>query len=408
MPVAPKIQSSPSSRVNAQGGSRIIARLRSLNIPIVMVALVLVGYGLLVVWSATQGSTDYSFNRQLMGVGIGVVVMLVLWFVDYSRLAPFVYVLFGLCLLLIVLPLFPVIGHTVSGARSWVTIFGQQLQPGEFAKVFYILFAAALIARYKGRLDSGMEYLKCFGLLMAPIFCILLQPDLGTGMVFFVIGMAVLFAGGANRRWLIITVVGVVVLCIGVLVLDGYLDVAAGRDVLIKDYQKDRLLVFLNPDHDPNGAGYNLKQAQIAIGSGGIFGKGLGNATQSTLGFLPEAPTDFIFCVLAEQFGFVGSLILIVLYAILMFLVLRVAFSSYDFFGTLIITGVLGMWIFQILENIGMNLSIMPITGIPLPFMSYGTSFMLVNFFALGMALSIWAHRNPIKSNIFRHGAKVQ
>jgi len=408
MPVAPKIHSSPSNHSNSQEGFRIVSILRSLNFPLLMVALLLAGYGLLVVWTATLGSSDYSFNRQLMGVGIGIVIMLVLWRVDYSKLSSFTYLFFALCVLLIVMPLFPIIGVNVSGANSWVEIFGQRIQPGEFAKIFYILFAASLLARYKGRVTSGTEYFKCFGLLMAPVFCILLQPDLGTGMVLFVIGMAVLFAGGANRRWLIITVVVVAGSFIALLALDGVLDSALGRDVLIKDYQKERLLVFLNPDHDPDGAGYNLKQAQIAIGSGGLFGKGLGNATQSTLGFLPEAPTDFIFCVLAEEFGFLGSLTLILLYAVLMFLVLRVAFGSYDFFGTLIITGILGMWIFQILENIGMNLSLMPITGIPLPFMSFGTSFMLVNFTALGLILSVWAHRNPLKSGVSQSGRKVQ
>jgi rod shape determining protein RodA len=190
--------------------------------------------------------------------------------------------------------------------------------------------------------------------------------------------------------------------------LDGVLDTAFESDVLIKDYQKNRLLVFLDPSLDPDGAGYNLKQAQIAIGSGGLTGKGLGGATQSALGFLPEAPTDFIFCVLAEEFGFLGSLLLIVLYAALVFVVLRVAFKSYDLYGTLIITGVLGMWIFQIFENIGMTCGLMPITGIPLPFVSYGSSFMLVNFIALGLALSVWAHRNPVKSAVVRSAQKVE
>lgn len=407
MPVAPKVQSSPST---GHGSARMSIGdvFRSLNYPILLVTILLVSYGLLVVWSAIIGSSLYTFNKQLMGVGVGIIIMLVLWRADYRKLSTLTYALLAITIVLMLLPLLPVIGEEVNGARSWIIIFGQQLQPGELAKVFYILFMAALISRYKGRLDSGAEYLKCFALMMTPIICIMLQPDLGTGMVLFVIGMAVLFAGGANRRWLLLTAALVVTVVVLAIVLDGVLDAAFGRDMLLKDYQKNRLLVFINPDLDPDGAGYNLRQAQIAIGSGGLTGKGIGGATQSALGFLPEAPTDFIFCVLAEEFGFLGSLLLISLYALLMFLVLRVAFASYDLFGTLIITGVLGMWIFQILENIGMTCGLMPITGIPLPFMSYGSSFMLVNFTCLGLVLSIWAHRNPIKSAVVKSASRVK
>jgi len=408
MPVAPKMQSSPSSRTTEESRFRFSDLFRSLNYPLLFVAVLIVSYGLLVVWSATQGSNEYSFNRQLMGAGLGVVLMLILWRVDYSRLSGFTYVFLGICIILSLLPMVPIIGVTINGARRWVSIFGQQIQPAEFAKVFFILYMASLIARYKGRLDSRSEFYKCFALMMIPVLCIMLLPDLGTGILFFVIGVVVLFTGGANRRWLIITMVAVVVIVIVALVLDGALDAAIGRDVFIKDYQKNRLLVFLDPNLDPDGAGYNLRQAKIAIGSGGLFGKGLGGGTQSALGFLPEAPTDFIFCVLAEEFGFVGSLLLLCLYAILMFILLHVAFSSYDLFGTLIIMGILGMWVFQVFENIGMTSGFMPITGIPLPFMSYGSSFMLVNFISLGLVLSIWAHRNPIKSAISQSARKVQ
>jgi len=166
----------------------------------------------------------------------------------------------------------------------------------------------------------------------------------------------------------------------------------AGHDVLLKDYQKSRLLVFLDNNYDPTGDGYNLKQAKIAIGSGGFLGKGYMNATQSALGYLPESPTDFIFCVLAEEFGFVGSLALIALYALLVYLCYRIAYGAKDLFGTLIVMCITGMWLFQVLENIGMCCGLMPITGIPLPFMSYGTSFMVVNFTLLGLIGSVWAH----------------
>lgn len=158
----------------------------------------------------------------------------------------------------------------------------------------------------------------------------------------------------------------------------------------------NRLLVFLNTDLDPTGAGYNLRQAKIAVGSGGFLGKGLGNGTQSSMGFLPEAPTDFIFCVVAEELGFLGAMVLIALYLCLLFGSFKVANNTIDLFGTLVIAGIIGMWAFQILENIGMDIGLMPITGIPLPFMSYGSSMMLTNFMAVGLILSVWKHRNAV------------
>lgn len=174
--------------------------------------------------------------------------------------------------------------------------------------------------------------------------------------------------------------------------LDPILDGLFGSDVLLKDYQRSRLLVFMDSSYDLSGDGYNLQQAKIAIGSGGFFGKGFMQATQSSLGFLPEAPTDFVFCVLAEEFGFVGALLLLALYLGLIVTSIRVARNAPDLFGTIIVVCIVGMWVFQILENIGMDVGLMPITGIPLPFISYGSSFMLVNFVMLGLINSIWAH----------------
>jgi rod shape determining protein RodA len=367
---------------------------RVINLPLLLTVCVLVAYGLLVVWSATANSSTYTFSRQLIGVGIGAVLMIVIWRFDYRKLSNWMVPLLAACLLLVLLPLLPGIGVTVNEARSWISIAGQQFQPGELAKVLDILYLASLLARYRGRIDSGREYLKCFCLMMLPVVAIMAQPDMGTGLVLFVVGMVMLFAAGAHRKWLLITIGIIALAVVAALCLDGVLDAWFGRDVFIRDYQKNRLLVFVNADLDPTGAGYNLKQAQIAIGSGGVLGKGLGNATQSSLGFLPEAPTDFIFCVLAEEFGFLGSLALIGIYTVLMFLALRVAFQSFDLYGTLIIAGILGMWIFQILESIGMTCGLMPITGIPLPFVSYGSSFMLANFISLGLVFSIWAHRD--------------
>ena len=279
----------------------------------------------------------------------------------------------------------------VKGAQSWVNI-GIQIQPGEFAKITVVLLAASIMARYGGRLDDLREYLKALGILAIPFICVMTQPDTGTGMVYLAISLFALIAGGANWKFIVGTVGIVAALVVGLFLIDPVIDSLVGSDVLLKEYQRSRLLVFMDSSYDLSGEGYNLQQAKIAIGSGGLFGKGFMQATQSSLGFLPEAPTDFVFCVFAEEFGFVGALVLMALYIALIVVSLRIARNSNDLFGSIIVCCIVGMWLFQVLENIGMTCGLMPITGIPLPFMSYGSSFMLVNFVMLGLINSVWAH----------------
>jgi rod shape determining protein RodA len=210
----------------------------------------------------------------------------------------------------------------------------------------------------------------------------LLQPDLGTGLVFIMIAFGMLLVGGLRGRWFAVAAALIVVVAI----------VGLTTPILQK-YQKDRLLVFVDPSRDPKGAGYNLAQSKIAIGSGGIAGTGLKAGSQSRLNFIPERHTDFIFSVLGEQYGFVGALVLLGLYLALLMAALSISASSRDLFGALVAAGLIAMWLFQILENVGMTIGIMPITGIPLPFMSYGSSFMVTNLAGVGILLSIWSRR---------------
>ena len=297
-------------------------------------------------------------------------------------------------IVLILSPHLPVIGVTTMGATSWVKIGPlPQLQPGEFAKITVILLDAAIMARYGGKLDDVREYLKAVGLMLVPFACIMTQPDLGTGLVYLFIGAVALVVGGARPKYLLITLAVGVVLIAGVFVADEFVKGSTGEYKLLKQYQRDRLLVFLYQDSaDLSDEGYNLQQAMIAIGSGGLTGQGYMQGSQHALGILPEAPTDFIFCVLAEELGFVGVITLLALYVALVIIGFRIASASSDMFGLLIVMCVIGMWLFQILENIGMTCGLMPITGIPLPFMSYGSSFMVVNFALLGLVGSVWAH----------------
>ncbi len=366
-------------------------RFKYLNFPFIAFAALLVLYGLVVQFSVTATDSDYSFARQLSGVAIGLVLAALVSRLDYHVLSGYTVVFLVINVVLLLSPLLPGIGVEVNGGRSWINV-GIQLQPGEFAKVTVVLLAASVVSRYGGRMDDLREYLKALLIMAVPFVCVMMQPDLGTGLVYLMIGAFALIMGGANWRFLLGTIGVMVVLVVGVLVLDPIFDQIAGHDVLLKEYQKKRLLVFMDSTYDTSGDGYNLQQAKIAIGSGGFLGKGFMQATQSSLGFLPEAATDFVFCVLAEEFGFVGAVVLLALYIGLMVVAISVARNSNDLFGTVIVVCIVGMWLFHILENIGMDCGLMPITGIPLPFISYGTSFMIVNFIMLGLINSVWAH----------------
>lgn len=379
-----------------QGGKGAVSaaprRTGGFNVPFAVVILLVTAYGLLVSYTATYNSTEYNFMRQAGGAAIGLVLMVLLWRFDYHQLSGYITVFMAINVVLILMPHVPLIGVESNGALSWVKIGPVSFQPGEFAKITVVLMDASIVARYRGRLDNLHDYLKALALMSVPFLCILTQPDLGTGMVYLFIAFIALLVGGARPLFLIATVGILFGLVVLIFVTDPILDSIAGHDVGLKDYQRARLLVFLDSSYDPTGDGYNLQQAKIAIGSGGFLGKGFMNATQSTLGYLPESATDFVFCVLAEQFGFVGSLLLLGLYAALMLLSVRIARGSADLFGMIMVMCIMGMWCFQILENIGMDCGLMPITGIPLPFVSYGTSFMLVNFIMLGLVGSVWAH----------------
>lgn len=374
--------------------SRLPGFLSKTNVPFLLVMAVLVVYGLIVCASATAGEEDYSIRNQLFGVFLGIVVCVVIYRFNYHVFETLATPLLVVTVVLILLPHVPGIGVEAMGAKSWVKL-GIRFQPGELAKITVILFAAALMSKYGGRLDDLKEYCKVIVQLAIPFVCIMTQPDLGTGLVYFIIAGVVVVVGGAKGRYIIGTIILIAVAFVALLGVDEILKTQLADGTyeykLLKNYQRDRLFVFLNQDEaNMTDEGYNLQQAIIAIGSGGAFGKGLGNATQSTLGFLPEAPTDFIFCVLSEELGFVGALFLIALYAALLYLTVKIGRESGSLFGMLICIGVGAMWLFQILENIGMCCGIMPITGIPLPFVSYGSSFMIVNFACVGLVANVW------------------
>lgn len=359
--------------------------LDAVNVPLVVWTLALVVYGTVMVASATSEMADGSgmLLRHGVGIVIGLVPLALAWAFDYTRLRGWLGVLVAAGAFLLVSPRIPGIGVKAGGATSWVQLFGHRLfQPSEPAKLIFIVVVAAIVASFKGKIDTPRAALKVMAYLGGAVVLILLQPDLGTGLVFVAITLVMLLAGGMKGRYFAVAAAIAVVATLAVTQLH-----------LLATYQEDRLLVFIQPDRDPDGAGYNLAQSKIAIGSGGLTGKGLGAGTQSNLHFIPARHTDFIFSVLGEELGFFGSVLLLGLYMALLVTALAIATSSRDLYGAIIVAGVLGMWLFQILENIGMTVGMMPITGIPLPFMSFGSSSMVTNLGAVGLLLSVWSRR---------------
>lgn len=358
---------------------------RWVNIPLIVVTLALAVFGSVMVQSATSSMSgaDSMFQRHLFGIGLGLVLMVIAWRIDYRGFSGWLGPLIVFNALLILSPRVPGLGATAKGATAWLEIAGVRLfQPSEPAKLVTILIMAIVISQYKGRIDKPKDLLKIFACLAVPFGLIMLQPDLGTGMVFVAITLGMLLVGGMSPRWFL--VIGLVcILAVGIVL----------KTDMLADYQKKRLLVFIDPSLDPRGAGYNLAQSKIAIGSGGLTGKGLGSGTQSNLNFLPERHTDFIFAVLGEELGFAGAMVLLGLYLVLLITALEISAQARDLFGSLIAAGLVSMWLFQILVNIGMTMGLMPIAGLPLPFMSFGSSFMIVNLAGVGMLLSIWARR---------------
>lgn len=359
--------------------------LRHIDYALLGATLALAVIGLLMVYSATQhkastGVDPNLWRRQAIWVAIGTVIMGVVAAVDYRHLRDYAPVLYGGVLLMLVGVLSP-LGSAHKGIQAWFQIGIFQIQPSEWAKVVLILFVAAYCARYRGDLDAG-RVRAVLALMAVPMGLIYLQPDMGTDLIFAAILMTVLFVAGARPRHL------------AVLALLGVTGVVLMFQLgVLKHYQLDRLSAFLDPHSDTQRAAYNQNQSQNAIGNGGLTGKGLFRGTQTNLAFVPAQHTDFIFTAVGEELGFVGAVSLLALFALLVWRTWRAATLARDTFGTLVCVGVLAMIVFQIFENVGMTMGIMPVVGIPLPFLSYGGSATLASFAAMGLVLNVHMRR---------------
>lgn len=360
--------------------------LRELYWPNLIPAALLVALGLVVVWSVSLTNSNASLPKQALGAALGLVGAAFIWRYDYRNLQNLSTWLLVLDIVLMLLPHVPFISQSGGGMTGWVKIGGLQFQPSEIGKLVTIFLMASLCAQFNGKIDVFADYAKLCGTLLLPFAAIMTQPDLGTGLILLVIGATIIICGGARRDWVLITI-ALIVLGAALIV---FCSVNFGFP--LKQYQLNRLLVFVDSSADVESA-YQLQQSKIAVGSGGLLGKGIGNATQATGGFLPESHTDFVFATLAEEFGFVGSLVLLGLYAWLIFSTIALANRVESAFSKLVLAGVVAMWTYQLLQNVGMCIGIMPVTGIPLPFVSYGATSMVIQVAAVGVVQSVYHHR---------------
>ena len=360
---------------------------------LLLATLALAGIGTMLVWSATINQGDLTSERptayavrHVVNLGIGIVLGLIVAATDYRWVRIWTPVVYFASIAGLALVFTPGIGAEINGSRSWIDLGGLSLQPAEFAKLAVIVSMALVVAeKAEGRRTSmasgslrDLDVLILLSIAAVPTALILMQPDLGTMLVLSATVFGFIALAGAPARWLIGLVAGAILTAV-VAVQVGVLD----------DYQVDRFAAFTNPALDPLGAGYNTQQARIAIGNGGLFGQGLFEGTQTQSGFVPEQHTDFVFTVVGEEMGLVGSTAVIALLALLLWRALRIAKDAEDMYGRLVAGGIVCWFGFQAFQNIGMCLGIMPVTGVPLPLVSYGGTSMFVTLLAIGLLQNI-------------------
>ena len=363
------------------------AALRHIDPVLMATAIGLSIYGLFMVFSASRNIADelagdpgFFVKKQVVFVMLGVIAMIVAATFDYRLTKVYAPIAYGAILFLLLLVLTP-IGDETAGAQRWIDLFGFQFQPSEFAKITMVAALAAYLSELR---EVRLEHVwRAAAIAGGPMALIFLQPDIGTMMVFAASLIALLVIGGAKPRH------------IAVLLFTAILGIVVAFNIgIVKEYQIERLTTFLDRDAaDPLRSGYNLKQSEIAIGSGGLWGLGYREGPQTNLDFVPEQHTDFVFTVVGEELGFVGAIGLLALYGVLIWRGFRTAMLSRDSYGTLLAMGIVAMLGFQIFVNIGMTMGIMPVTGIPLPLVSYGGTAMMTNWLAIGLLMNVHMRR---------------
>lgn len=367
-----------------------IKRLKFIDKTFVITLSVLLVFGLVVLTSASSSiSSDPYFylKKQITAIALGALAIIVILRYEYIELKRYSWFLYGLAVVMLIVVL--ILGEEVRGTTGWISIGPlPAVQPAEFTKILLILAFADFLNSRKGELNTLAQMLPCFAYMGLPFLLILMQPDLGTGLVYIAITLVMMYAAGANPKILLTLLFSGILLTVLLFLAHVHL----GLPLPLEDYQIKRLIVFLDPYNDGQGgrdAGWNTIQSLVAIGSGGLTGKGLFNGTQVQLNFLPEHHTDFIYAVIGEELGFIGAAFVLVLYGILILRAINISYNAKELYGTLMVLGITAMWLFHIFESIGMSIGLMPVTGIPLPFLSYGGSSMLTNLIAVGIILNV-------------------
>ena len=361
--------------------SSVFAKLQSINYPLLGLIITLFFVGLAALYSISNGDFNSWPLKHSQRFILGLIIFFLVIFFDLRLIFDYAYVIFFLSIIsLVIIPFF---GIESNGATRWISIAGISLQPSEFVKYTLIL----ALAKYFHSINNDSSFIKTLIIpliiTIVPVLLVITQPDLGTALIILLGGISLFWISGLNYKYFI---AGVFSILCSLPVLWQYL----------KDYQKDRVLTFFNPERDPLGNGYHIMQSKIALGSGGIFGKGYMEGTQSHLNFLPEMQTDFIFTMLGEEFGFIGTLLLLLIYAALIMISIRLALKSRSLFSKYLSLGVCNVFFIYVFVNIGMVTGLLPVVGVPLPFISYGGSSMLAVMFGFGLLMNCYINRNII------------
>jgi rod shape determining protein RodA len=369
----------------------VALKIKTFEPTLVVVPILLLVTSISVIYSLVYSSGDLSLvYKQGISSLIGLLLMAILSFFDYRFFRGTSWILYAISILLLLYVDF--FGMAAGGAMRWIDLGFFQLQPSEIAKVVVIVSLASFFASRREKI-TWLDLLKSFGIIIPPLALILKEPDLGTALVISFIYIVLLFMAKPSRIQTVIIFSSIfIVLSAGILAAFNITPFKG----LMHDYQRNRILTFVDPNLDPYGKGYNVKQAQITVGSGGILGRGLGKGTQSQLQFLPKAQTDFIFSGIAESFGFLGSLTFLTLLAYLIIKIVGIGAVARDEFGMFVAIGAAAMFSFQIFVNVGMNIGLTPVTGIPLPFASYGGSALVAYLFLVGLVQSVFIRHKKI------------
>lgn len=364
-----------------------IKLLRHIDWLLLLSIIFLACFGLAAVYSVAlgRGLNEFgNFQKQLLWLILGLPVMIGVSYIDYRLWRTVGWLGYGLSIILLILVLTP-LGSVVNGARGWFDFGFMSFQPVELAKIFIIVVLADICSRYSRTIHKLWQLAFMGGVVALPIGLAGIQPDFGSAMVLFFIWL-VAFLLIVRNKWHVILVVSLII---------GALALAWFR--ILQPYQKDRVYSFLDPERDPQNQGYNVRQSIIAVGAGKLYGRGIGFGSQSQLKFIPESQTDFIFSVIAEEIGFIGVSMVLMLYAFMFFRFYRVAVNAPDDFGMFLVLLTSGMLLFHVMINVGMCIGMLPVTGISLPLVSYGGSFLLVILILIGMNMSIYRYGVAIR-----------